>query len=63
MVAFEILTFNETQIKQMFINSIWIPNFIMVVEKCLYAKVVAMYSSLLVIIEAGTWYFEKEVKH
>lgn len=63
MVAFEILTFNETQVKQMLVNGIWIANFIAVVEKCLCAKIVAMYSSLLVIIGAETWYLEEEVKH
>lgn len=63
MVAFEILTFIETQVKQMLVNGIWIANFITVVEKCLYAKIVAMYSSLLVIIGAETWYLEEEVKH
>lgn len=41
----------------MLINDIWIPNFIVVVEKSLYANIVAMYSSLLVIIGAETWYF------
>lgn len=35
----------------------------MVVEKSLYARIVAMYSSLLVIIGAEMWYLEEDVKH
>ena len=35
----------------------------MLMEKCLYAKIIVMYSSLHVTIGAEMEYFEEEVKH
>jgi len=47
----------------MLVNGIYSLNFIMLMEKCLYAKIIVMYSSLHVTIGAEMEYFEEEVKH
>lgn len=35
----------------------------MLIKKCLYAKIAAMYSNLHVVIGAEMWYLEEEVDY